>query len=104
MDQRREYLAADAQPKCRLQPSEEGEGAEQRKCRTITFVASRPSELNLGLVATRARNPYAITAVSNGTCRAIAAELTTRTPAATTRAAPSLTGSGNDSNVFMLYV
>ncbi len=66
----------------------------------MTRVASWPSGLNVGPVATRARNPSAITTVSHShplptpiESPSVTRESTT-TPAATDRAASSLTGFG----------
>ena len=60
----------------------------------ITRVTSCPRGLSVGPVRTRARNPYAITAVSHGCSSTIASALINTTPAATRRADTSLTGSG----------
>ena len=60
----------------------------------MTWVARRPSTLNRGPAATRARKPSAITATSHSQPVASVSAAEAATPAATTRAAFSLTGFG----------
>src|ERR1019366_46907 len=70
--------------------------AATRRRGVMRRVTRSPSGLNVGPLRTRATKPYAITAVSHGWPKTIAARLSSTTPLATRRADTSLTGFGKE--------